>query len=78
MKVAEAASDAFGQLQQAFDGFHDAVGQAGFHVRQDAVEVTFDGASQFATTVIKKPRDVSEAGNYSGESTRRRGRWRRR
>ena len=44
MKVAEAASDAFGQLQQAVDSFHDAVGQSGSHVSQYAVEVAFDGA----------------------------------
>jgi hypothetical protein len=48
MKVAEAPSDAFGQLQQAVDRFHDAIGQYGFHVSQDTIEVAFDGASQVA------------------------------
>ena len=48
VKVAEAACNAFGKLQQTVDGFHDAVGQSGFHVGPDAVEVRFDGACQVA------------------------------
>ena len=31
VEVAEAAGGALGQLQQTVDGFHEAIGQFGFH-----------------------------------------------
>jgi hypothetical protein len=44
MKVADPAGDAFGQLQLAVDGFHEALGQFGSHVGLDAVAMKFEGS----------------------------------
>jgi len=47
MKVAEAASHAFGGPEDSVDGFHGGVGEAGLHKSQNSLPVGFQGARKF-------------------------------
>lgn len=48
MKVTEAARHALGDLEDAVNGFHSGIGEAGFHECQDTLPVRCEGARELA------------------------------
>src|SRR5512134_1577648 len=48
VEIAEALRDAFGQLEQAVDGFDGGVGEPGLQIGEDAGEMALDGARELS------------------------------
>jgi hypothetical protein len=48
VEVAEAASNALSHLEQTIYGLNGRIGQTGLEIGEDAMEVFFEGAGEFA------------------------------